>query len=117
MDPKQIMTGSANFPTEHFVDYSLVYPRVFTPCICIVGFASFPGPQTRSLNCRPFQADGFVLMGDRSLAPPSERAGGKSRPVVSKAGGSGRFAHRLEGGARISHLLEGSRTPLHVSQH
>jgi hypothetical protein len=26
------------------------------------------------------------------LAPASERADGKSRPVVSKAGGSGRFA-------------------------
>ena len=25
IDPMQIMTGSANLPTEHFVDYSLVY--------------------------------------------------------------------------------------------
>jgi hypothetical protein len=26
MDPMQMMTGSANLPSEHFVDYSLVYP-------------------------------------------------------------------------------------------
>jgi hypothetical protein len=26
IEPMKIMVGSANLPTEHFVDYSLVYP-------------------------------------------------------------------------------------------
>jgi hypothetical protein len=26
MDPTQIMVGSPNLPTQHFVDYSFVYP-------------------------------------------------------------------------------------------
>jgi hypothetical protein len=27
IEPMKMMAGSANLPTEHFVDYSLIYPQ------------------------------------------------------------------------------------------